>query len=156
MALGIFETNVLPCGSNDANGHVAQRGGVFLFAARFNSSCVPNVNNRWVPERGQVVFRALRDISPGEELCIGYGKLLATRGERREELRRKFNFECQCEACAQEGQALAESDERRRTLSELYSTHMQQGRGDDPMQGIGEVRTVQVVPHYPFWSVSAT
>lgn len=139
-ALGIFETNVLPCGSNDTHGHVAQQGGVFLFAARFNSSCSPNVNNRWDPERGQVVFRALRDISPGEELCIGYGKLLATRAERREELRRKFNFKCQCEVCALEGQALEESDERRTTLHELYSAHMQGSIGDDPMQGIGEVR----------------
>ncbi|KAI0090418.1 hypothetical protein BDY19DRAFT_940095 [Irpex rosettiformis] len=136
--LGIFETNVLPCGSNDTHGHIAQQGGIFLFAARFNSSCVPNVNNRWDPDRGQVVFRALRDISPGEELSIGYGKLLATRDERREELKRKFNFKCRCEACALEGQALAFSDERRQVLHELYSAHMQEAAGDDPMQGIGE------------------
>ncbi|KAI0683010.1 hypothetical protein BC835DRAFT_1473614 [Cytidiella melzeri] len=83
--LGIFETNVLPCGSNNAHGHVAQQGGVFLFAARFNLLCVPN--------RGQVVICALRDIAPGEELCIGYGKLLATREERRAEMKRKFWFE---------------------------------------------------------------
>ncbi|KAI0694026.1 hypothetical protein BC835DRAFT_1033159 [Cytidiella melzeri] len=138
--LGIFETNVLPCGSNDAHGHVAQQGGVFLFAARFNSSCVPNVNNRWDPERGQVVFRALRDIAPGEELCIGYGKLLATREERRAEMKRKFRFECQCEGCALEGEALEESDRRRRTLYELYGEHMRDGiDGEDPMQGISEV-----------------
>jgi hypothetical protein len=144
--LGIFETNVLPCGSNDTHGHVALQGGVFLFAARFNSSCVPNVNNRWDADNGYIVFRALRDISPGEELCIGYGRLLATRQERQEELRRKFNFKCRCEACALEGQALADSDERRRALHELYSAHMQPDVGDDPMQGIGEVRHVLRFP----------
>lgn len=138
--LGIFETNVLPCGSNDTHGHIAQQGGIFLFAARFNSSCVPNVNNRWDPQHGQIVFRALRDIVPGEELCIGYGKLLTTRDERRLELKRKFNFQCQCEACALEGQALEDSDERRQVLHELYSAHMQEAACDDPMQGIGEVR----------------
>ncbi|KAI0694404.1 hypothetical protein BC835DRAFT_1486268, partial [Cytidiella melzeri] len=97
--LGIFETNVLPCRSNDAHGHVAQQGGMFLFAARFNASCVPNVNNHWDPECGKVVFRALRDIAPGEELCIGYGKLLATQEERRAEMKRKFWFESQCKGC---------------------------------------------------------
>ncbi len=98
------------------------------------------MNNRWDSGRGQVVFRALRDIVPGEELCIGYGKLLASRDERREELKRKFNFDCRCEACALEGQALEESDERREVLHELYSAHMNQAICDDPMQGIGEVR----------------
>lgn len=137
-ALGIFETNVLPCGGNDAHGHVANQGGIFLVGARFNSSCVPNVNNRWETERGQIVFRAVRDITPGEELCVGYGKLLAGRDERREELHRKFNFKCLCEACALEGQALAESDMRRETLNALYSAHMQ-GLCEDPMEGIGEV-----------------
>lgn len=136
-ALGIFETNVLPCGGNDAHGHVANQGGIFLLGARFNSSCVPNVNNRWDSERGQIVFRAVRDISPGEELCIGYGKLLARRDDRREELKKKFDFACLCEACDLEEYALAASDERRETLNELYSSHMQ-GLCDDPMEGIGE------------------
>lgn len=138
QALGIFETNVLPCGGNDAHGHVANLGGLFLLGARFNSSCVPNVNNRWDPERGQIVFRAVRDIYPGEELCIGYGKLLAKREERREELRAKFAFDCLCEACALEGRELAESDMRRETLNALYTAHMQ-GLCNDPMEGIGEV-----------------
>ena len=40
-ALGTFETNVLPCGGNDAHGHVAQLGGIFVTAARANASCVP-------------------------------------------------------------------------------------------------------------------
>ncbi|KAI0346653.1 SET domain-containing protein [Trametopsis cervina] len=135
--LGIFETNVLPCGSNDSHGHVAAQGGLFLFAARFNSSCAPNLTNRWDADRGVVVLRALRDIAPGEELCIGYGNLLASRASRREELRRKFGFKCACDACALEGQELEESDERRRVLNQLYAAHTQ-GLCEDPIEGIGQ------------------
>lgn len=141
-ALGIFETNVLPCGGNDAHGHVAQRGGLFLLAARFNSSCVPNVNNHWDAARGVLVFRALRDIAQGEELCLGYGKLLARRDERRAELRAKFGFECACEACSLQGKALAESDTRRECLAMIYNAHLK-GMYDDPMECVGEVRCLR-------------
>ena len=137
-ALGIFETNVLPCGENDAHGHIAKQGGLFLVGSRFNSSCVPNVNNHWDAARRQLVFRALRDIEVGEELCLGYGKLLAKREERRAELRRKFGFECRCEVCSLEGKALAESDTRRECLGMLYGAHLQ-GMYDEPMEGISEV-----------------
>lgn len=130
QALGIFETNVLPCGSNDAHGHVAQRGGIFLTGARFNHSCVPNVNNHWDAARGQLVFRALRDIEAGEELCLSYGRLLAKRSERRAELRAKFGFECACEACSLEGKALAASEARRECLAMLYSAHLRGSYGD--------------------------
>ena len=137
-ALAVFETNVLPCGGNDAHGHVAARGGLFLLGARFNSSCVPNVNNHWDATRGLLVFRALRDVEPGEELCLAYGKLLATRDERRAEMRAKFGFECQCEACSLTGKALAESDARRECLGSIYASHLQGAYGD-PMEGLGEV-----------------
>ncbi|PSS32132.1 hypothetical protein PHLCEN_2v2088 [Hermanssonia centrifuga] len=136
--LGIFETNVLPCGGNDAHGHVAKLGGVFLFGSRFNSSCKPNVNNRWDGGTREVVFRAVRDIEVGEELCIGYGSLLAKRDERREELWRKFKFECRCEACMLQDQDLADSDTRRECLQILFREHSKRLRGD-PMEGIGEV-----------------
>jgi len=137
QALGIFETNVLPCGGNDAHGHVAQQGGIFLTGARFNHSCVPNVNNHWDAARGQLVFRALRDIEGGEELCLGYGRLLAKRDERRTELRAKFGFECACEACVLEGKALAASDARRECLATMYSAHLRGSYGD-PFEGVGE------------------
>ncbi|EKM57570.1 uncharacterized protein PHACADRAFT_192717 [Phanerochaete carnosa HHB-10118-sp] len=137
QALGIFETNVLPCGSNDAHGHVAQQGGIFLAGARFNHSCVPNVNNHWDAARGQLVFRALRDIEAGEELCLGYGRLLAKRGERRAELSAKFGFDCACEACSLEGKALVASDARRECLAMMYSAHLRGSYGD-PFEGVGE------------------
>ena len=142
--LGIFETNVLPCGGNDSHGHVAKQGGLFLLAARFNSSCVPNVNNHWDAGSGQLIFRAVRDVVPGEELCLGYGKLLASRDERRRELLMKFGFECTCDACRLEGQALADSDARRECLSVLYGSQLQDVC-EDPVQGIGEVRPRCVV-----------
>lgn len=138
LALGIFETNVLPCGGNDAHGHTAAQGGLFLLGARFNSSCVPNVNNHWDAREGRLVFRAVRDIAPGEEMCLGYCKLLAKRDERRAVLQERFGFECRCEACELEGAALEESDARRECLGLLYDAHFK-GQYSDPMEGIGEV-----------------
>lgn len=145
LAQGIFETNVLPCGGNDAHGHIAAQGGLFLTGARFNSSCVPNVNNRWDARAQLLVFRAVRDIEAGEEMCLGYGKLLATRDERRVEMREKFGFECQCEACSLDGAALEESDARRECLGLLYDAHLK-GEYKDPLEGIGEVKVTPSVP----------
>ncbi|GJE85144.1 SET domain-containing protein [Phanerochaete sordida] len=136
-ALGTFETNVLPCGANDAHGRVAPRGGVFATAARLNHGCAPNVNNAWDAARGVLVLRALRDIAAGEELTLGYGALLARREDRRAELRAKFGFECACEVCVLEGKARAASDARRECLAALYGAHLQGAYGD-PFDGVGE------------------
>ncbi|PCH35105.1 hypothetical protein WOLCODRAFT_106983 [Wolfiporia cocos MD-104 SS10] len=67
-----------------------------------------------------MVFRALREIAPGEELCVNYIDLLATRDERRGVLQQHFGFTCICSVCTSEGECLAESDRRRATLRRLY------------------------------------
>lgn len=120
--IGIVKTNALPCGDNDSfTGKSADAGGIFLHGSLFNSSCVPNTNNCWDEQKQSIVFRALRDIAAGEELCISYGNLIETRDVRRRELGEKFGFECHCAACSLSGEDLRLSDQRRETLKGLYN-----------------------------------
>jgi hypothetical protein len=119
--IGIFKTNALPCGDHDRlAGTTAHTAGIFLQGSLFNSSCVPNVNNCWDAVNQAVVFRAVRDIAAGEELCISYDNLLQTRDVRRSQLRAKYHFECHCAACSLSAEALQLSDRRRVTLKDLY------------------------------------
>ncbi|KAL4246464.1 SET domain-containing protein [Abortiporus biennis] len=114
-ALGIFETNALPCGENDVHGDIAMKGGLFLIGSRFNSSCTPNVNNHWDEKNGKEVFRAIRDIEKGEEMCIG------------------------CEACLLTGKELEESDARRETIELIMTAHSARLSSFNPLEAIGEV-----------------
>lgn len=138
-ALGTFNTNVLPCGYNsNTTGHAATEGGIFVIGSRFNSSCVPNINNYWDEQLRQISFRAVRDIVAGEELCIAYTDLLSVRDERRRELHEKFAFECHCTACSLSGAQLEASDGRRSRLRQLYQEIA--GCGMNPALGIRKVK----------------
>jgi len=116
---GTFETNCWPCGDNGGGFGAANTGGLFLISSRFNSSCTPNINNRWNDTTGVLEFRAVRSISVGEELCAGYGNLVADRDERQQELKQKFGFDCACEACTLVGEELGQSNMRRTALAEI-------------------------------------
>lgn len=136
--LGIFKTNALPCGENDASRGVASdRAAIFLTGSRFNSSCQPNVNNYWDESRGKITFWATRDIAEGEELCICYCDELKTRGDRWRRLESSFGFVCQCVACSKEGDALKASDERRASISRLYDEIG--ACGNNPSVGVRKV-----------------
>ncbi|PCH35097.1 hypothetical protein WOLCODRAFT_155769 [Wolfiporia cocos MD-104 SS10] len=121
-ALGIFQTNALPCGFNDRiSMAVATEGAIFLKGSMFNSSCLPNVNNYWVESEGKITFRAIRDISSGEELYISYCSCLADRETRQVELKNRFGFECNCTACSLSGEERKASDTRRSSVAKLHS-----------------------------------
>ncbi|KAI0676226.1 hypothetical protein C8Q78DRAFT_960507 [Trametes maxima] len=111
-ALGIFETNALPCGKTRGG----RRAGIFLLGARLNHSCRPNIARAWDEGAQQMTFRTLRDVAEGEELCLNYVDVLGTRAQRAEELQNDFGFECACEACALDFEELAESDRRRAAI----------------------------------------
>jgi SET domain len=119
LYMGIFKTNTLPCGNND-RGERASKGGLFLQGSRFNSSCVPNVNNYWNERRQVIKFRALKAIAEGDELCIAYTTELKSRANRQTELWGNFGFECHCAACSLLGDELHASNHRRTTLDRLY------------------------------------
>jgi hypothetical protein len=136
---GIFLTNALPCGVNDGMvGSLAAKAGIFLKGSRFNSSCIPNINNCWNEENQIIVFHALKSIAAGEELCISYGQTLAPRATRRMELQTKFGFECRCAACSLSGNEQVASDRRRSAAKKLFD---EIGRcGSQPAVGVKKVR----------------
>jgi hypothetical protein len=79
--------------------------GMWTEASFFNHSCEPNVGK--TNEGRGWVFRAQRDVTEGEELCISYlgsGKDLLDMSllERRERLRSTWGFLCDCRRCTRE------------------------------------------------------
>eukprot|EP00281_Chroomonas_sp_CCMP1168_P031896 CAMPEP_0206242624 /NCGR_PEP_ID=MMETSP0047_2-20121206/17160_1 /ASSEMBLY_ACC=CAM_ASM_000192 /TAXON_ID=195065 /ORGANISM="Chroomonas mesostigmatica_cf, Strain CCMP1168" /LENGTH=434 /DNA_ID=CAMNT_0053667663 /DNA_START=24 /DNA_END=1329 /DNA_ORIENTATION=- len=78
--------------------------GVYEFGSMFNSACAPNCEVRGEDARDLQVF-AIKDIPPGEELCICYCNdsfIDYPAAMRREFLRSNWGFECACARCTQE------------------------------------------------------
>lgn len=71
--------------------------GLFPLGSIFNHSCLPNCT--YTNEGPQLVFRLLRPVREGEELCVNYTELYAARDERRAELHATKSFECRCQRC---------------------------------------------------------
>ncbi len=69
-------------------------------ASFFNHSCAPNVV--YIFDGKCMVFRALRDLRPGEEVCISYIRLVGGKERRRSRLLSHYYFDCVCEACLSE------------------------------------------------------
>ncbi|KAI0716968.1 hypothetical protein C8Q76DRAFT_767760 [Earliella scabrosa] len=153
-ALGIFETNALPCGvfpgktgaqaeedevveKVQTGGH---RDGIFLQASRINHSCIPNMARSWDAETQEMVFRAIRDIEVDEELCISYigVDVLKRRAQRKADIENAFGFTCTCEACSLEGEELAESDQRRAAVKRVYEEIGKCGK--EPTLGLRKIK----------------
>ncbi|KAL8947875.1 MAG: hypothetical protein Q9222_005890 [Ikaeria aurantiellina] len=80
--------------------------GVFLRAAYFNHSCLPNACFNWNPEIGQnpqgrLTIMAIKDIAKDEEICIDYQyrDFYKTTVDRRQSLSATYKFQCTCVAC---------------------------------------------------------
>lgn len=138
--IGICRTNALPCGDQSTlSGETAGRSGIFLLGSRFNSCCIPNVNNFWVDRQEKISFRALRDIEAGEELCICYTELFSSRAERQRKGKLGFGFNCMCTACTLPEIAQTASDERRDSIQRLSEEIALCGYS--PSLGIRKVRS---------------
>ncbi|KZT70040.1 SET domain-containing protein [Daedalea quercina L-15889] len=139
--MGICKTNALPCGDNTTIGATrAARAGIFMTGSRFNSSCVPNVNNYWDDIQQKISFRALRDIPVGEELCICYCELFASREDRQHKTSTAFGFACVCSACTLPDREQKASDKRRTSIGRLYG---EVGDcGNQPSLGLRKVKLV--------------
>ena len=144
-ALGIFETNAFPCDTSEPSENIPRHAhepadGVFLRAARFNHSCRPNVAHTWDVAAREMVFRALRDIAHGEELCVNYEgvDVLGTRKQRRAEALEAFGFVCACDACALEEEEGEERDRRRSAVRRLFEDVARCGK--EPTLGMRKVR----------------
>lgn len=141
--IGICRTNGLPCGDQSTlSGETAERFGLFLLGSRFNSSCVPNVNNYWDDSQQKISFRALRDVDAGEELCICYTELFSPRMELQRKGKLAFGFNCMCTACTLPQTAQKASDERRANIQRLYGEIAE--CGNNPSLGVRKVRSASI------------
>eukprot|EP00929_Paragymnodinium_shiwhaense_P034426 TRINITY_DN18734_c0_g1_i1.p1 TRINITY_DN18734_c0_g1~~TRINITY_DN18734_c0_g1_i1.p1 ORF type:complete len:376 (+),score=70.86 TRINITY_DN18734_c0_g1_i1:60-1130(+) len=122
---GILRTNSLSRG-------MSSDGLVCKTISRMNHSCSPNCDWSWDEDAHEASVFASHDIAAGEELCIHYVELRATRSERQKMLRELYRFDCCCRACGADN--VVESDDRRAQMrrllaqvEELTSQHAERG-----------------------------
>ena len=128
-ARGIWNTNsfvtedVLGGGGGRSSDGI-HRAAVFCVASRFNHACHPNAFASWsaTEDGGRMTVHTVREVACGEELTISYvaGAESGTRASRRALLKRKYHFECDCDACRLHGKRLKESDARHARLVEIH------------------------------------
>ncbi|MEW5297454.1 MAG: hypothetical protein WDW36_000660 [Sanguina aurantia] len=66
--------------------------GLYPRGSMVNHDCTPNCMQSF-SSHGRIAFRTLRALSPGEELCISYVELAATRQERRRLLLETYHWD---------------------------------------------------------------
>ncbi|ESL06822.1 hypothetical protein TRSC58_05497 [Trypanosoma rangeli SC58] len=102
-----FEQEVQLAGKDVEQLFQSSRGqGVYTVGCLLNHSCEPNlqvVHGDSADEMLSVV--ALRDIDPGEELCISYIDETLSYSERQQELYEHYLFTCRCPRCDRESVA---------------------------------------------------
>ncbi|KAK6504187.1 hypothetical protein TWF506_002394 [Arthrobotrys conoides] len=76
-------------------------------SAMFNHSCDPNAVMMF--DGRQLSIRSLKEIPKDTEITISYIDNLATRKERKEELKARYFFDCACSLCSSEIQPLESS-----------------------------------------------
>ncbi|AEO60326.1 hypothetical protein MYCTH_54709 [Thermothelomyces thermophilus ATCC 42464] len=86
-------------GQGGSGGGSGGAAGLWIRAAYFNHSCVPNTEREFIGDL--IVVRALRDIAAGEELVQSYDVTGDYEG-RREALMTTWGFECNCALCEAE------------------------------------------------------
>ncbi|RNF25779.1 SET and MYND domain-containing protein [Trypanosoma conorhini] len=120
-----FEDEVRLAGKNVQHLLQSSRGqGVYTVGCLFNHSCDPNlqvVHSDAGDEMLSVV--ALRDIEPGEELCISYIDETLSYPERQQELYEHYLFTCRCPTCERESVAhkLGEHSEKAPSSARTFS-----------------------------------
>eukprot|EP00092_Neocalanus_flemingeri_P018752 GFUD01020309.1.p1 GENE.GFUD01020309.1~~GFUD01020309.1.p1 ORF type:complete len:369 (+),score=108.34 GFUD01020309.1:88-1194(+) len=93
VVIGLVRSDV-PRSCNDLNG-------VYKQFSRINHSCSSNIIQDWKEETPlKIEVRAAAAIQKGVELTLNYLGLLGTWEERRQQLERKWYFQCLCEVCS--------------------------------------------------------
>jgi hypothetical protein len=105
---GIFMTNSFDM-TDSPNGDSC---GMYCAIARLNHSCNPNAQQTHIPETGEEVLVASRDIEVGDEINDCYIDLRQTKSERRRILSELYRFECCCVVCSMES---SEADDKARS-----------------------------------------
>ncbi|KAK8807372.1 hypothetical protein WA158_004131 [Blastocystis sp. Blastoise] len=73
--------------------------GIYPTGAYINHSCLPNICLREINGGDTLVFRAIRDIKKGEEVCYSYIDTMLNRETRLSVLKQSFLFTCKCPRC---------------------------------------------------------
>ncbi|CAH7680957.1 hypothetical protein BY996DRAFT_4583859 [Phakopsora pachyrhizi] len=93
---------------------------VMISPSRLNHDCRPNLAFFIENKTLKVHMRALRVISPGEELTISYRDTGIIREERQDELLKDYGFECKCAQCQMSKENQEESDRRIQAIEDLH------------------------------------
>ncbi|PWV08307.1 hypothetical protein C3747_91g55 [Trypanosoma cruzi] len=118
-----FEQEVQMAGNELQHLRQSSRGqGVYTVGCLFNHSCEPNLQVVY-SESGDETLSvvALRDIEPGEELCISYIDESLSYPERQQELYEHYLFFCQCPKCEREAAAWEPIEPCEEVLSSAYT-----------------------------------
>ncbi|RDX47167.1 SET domain-containing protein [Lentinus brumalis] len=108
---GIINTNSFMCGPFPT--YEGRYCGVARECSRANHSCSPNAKHCFDPATLTQSLRAFRDIRAGEEITVSYIDFYLPSEKRKEELKRRYFFDCRCAACRLTGQARQQSDTAR-------------------------------------------
>lgn len=89
------------------SGSFLNNEGVALFQMQSacNHSCIPNAEPRFLHNNSRLSLVALKDIEPGEEICISYldeCSLECSRYSRQKILTENYLFICQCTKCLEQ------------------------------------------------------
>ncbi|CAJ1409466.1 unnamed protein product [Effrenium voratum] len=137
---GIFNTNSIGCYSSALDGVLC------VVISRFNHSCLPNCEQSWDDDLFRQRLFACKDIKKGEELCFSYVEPFLSFAERSEILEKRYVFRCDCPACTRSGEALRQSDARRRRLGQLVS-QLSQGASADAEGGVALAEAIWLFGH---------
>ena len=109
VAAGIFMTNSFDMTDSPFGPGCA----MYLAIARLNHSCQPNAQQTHIPETGEEVLYASRDIAVGEEICDCYIELRMCADRRSAVLQELFRFSCACPSCSLPAPAREHEDKMR-------------------------------------------
>eukprot|EP00092_Neocalanus_flemingeri_P027959 GFUD01030354.1.p1 GENE.GFUD01030354.1~~GFUD01030354.1.p1 ORF type:complete len:379 (+),score=83.31 GFUD01030354.1:141-1139(+) len=114
--------------------------GVCLKTSRFNHSCRPNAECFWNRATSTRDIRAIKTIMKGEEITTVYGSECLPMKERKNFLRKNWNFDCSCETCELKENDLETDDNRRRKFKLLEKE--QEANVGNPAKEIETIKTL--------------
>ena len=97
------------------------RQGIFIQAARFNHSCLPNAHFAWNLKLGRLTIHAIDHIKQDDEIVVKYRSedSFTVAAERDIDLQRIYGFRCDCRACRAGFSYTMASDQRRIQMEDL-------------------------------------
>lgn len=133
QAAGIFMTNSFDMTHRSTGPACA----IYCAIGRLNHSCCPNTQQTHIPETGEEVLIASRQIDIDEELNDSYIDLRMSRKDRQQELQNNYGFLCNCQACSYSDENKVKEDDTTRRqamqLEEQILVLAQDGHSEDAL-----------------------